>query len=95
MGFSGKNARVGCHAMPPTEGSNPDPLHWELGLLAPGPPGKFPGSISYPGDMREVVSRLGIGAAWDDKREHQTLKLLVGIRSGGRWRQNGQSKLDW
>ena len=43
----------------------------------PGPPGKFPGSISYPGDMRDIVSRLGIGAAWNDKREQQTLKLLV------------------
>ena len=44
--------------------------------------------------MREVVSRLGVGAAWDDKREHQTLKLLVDIRPGGRWRQNGWGKLD-
>ena len=27
------------------QGSNPCPLHWELGVLTTGPPGKSPGNI--------------------------------------------------
>ena len=29
-----------CGIWFPDQGSNPGPLHWELGALAPGPPGK-------------------------------------------------------
>ena len=31
----------------PDQGSNLGPLHWELGVLAPGPPGKSPPCIFY------------------------------------------------
>ena len=30
-----------CGIQFPDQGSNPGPLHWELGVLATGPPGKF------------------------------------------------------
>lgn len=42
--------------------------------------GARPGSISYPGDIREVVSHwLHRGSMKSQKREHPPLELLVGI----------------
>ena len=32
----------GMWDLAPDQGSNPDPLHWEHGALATGPPGKSP-----------------------------------------------------
>ena len=48
--FPGKNTRVGCHfllqAIFLTQGSNPCPLHWQVGSLPTEPPQKLPtGSI--------------------------------------------------
>ena len=34
-----------CGMWDPNQGSNPRPLHWKLGVLTTGPPGKSPGSL--------------------------------------------------
>ena len=42
---SGKLLVEACGIRFPDQGLNPSPLHWELSVLATGPPGKFLGGL--------------------------------------------------
>ena len=52
-----------CGIYFPDQGWNVGPLHWECGVLSPGPPGKSPfGQFLIAGIIREGVSvKVGFG----------------------------------